>query len=369
MKRMSLTEAIEIANAYQQYGETYPKKSRRRAIKRLEHVVGSPMLRKQKLFNHAVVDALDALRLGMEGRGDGGAARTAFASHHEGIAALRRDMVALQQELADTKRELQQLESSQRRTVGQVDVFLNSVRRSLPEQPDLSELADQPDAWGQLYNAFEDLMRGSFEDIQDRFKVYLPDLPKGATEPVADIGCGRGEWLDLLKNNGIPAYGIDSNPAVAERAAGLGLEVKIADALEHLRSVPERSLSAVTAFHVAEHLPTSVLIELVDLALRALRPGGKLILETPNPANLTVGACTFWFDPTHLRPLPNELLSFIVSSRGFADVETRPLFRDAPPVPEPQPDEPTSPTMAVMVGLLNHHLGAASDYAVLGTRL
>ena len=368
MTRMSLTEAIEIANAYQQHGETFPPKTRLRAVKRLEQALGTPVLRKQKKFNHAVVDALEALRVGMEHRSDGGQ-RDAYASHHEGIAALRRDMVMLQLELANTRRELEQLDSAQRRQGGQVDVFLNTVRRSLPEPPDLHELAAQPDAWDQLYNTFEDLQRGSFEEIQGRLKVYLPDLPRGATEPVADIGCGRGEWLGLLKANDIAAYGVDSNPAVANRAAGLGLDVKTADALEHLRSVPERSLSAVTAFHVAEHLPTQVLIELIDLSLRALQPGGRLILETPNPANLAVGACSFWLDPTHYHPLPSDLLTFLVESRGFADVETRPLFRSGPPVPEPEADEVITPTVSALAHVLNHHLGAASDYAVLGTRL
>ena len=365
MRRMSLTEAIEIANAYQQHGETFPPKTRLRAVKRIEQALGAPVLRKQKKFNHAVVDALEALRVGMEHRSDGGQ-RAAYASHHEGIAALRRDMVMLQQELADTKRELQRTQLDQRKTVGQVDVFLNRVRAALPEQPPLTDLAAMPEAWDELYNAFEDLLRGSFEDIQGRLKVYLPDLPAGDSEPVVDIGCGRGEWLGLLKNNGITAYGVDNNPAVADRAAGLGLDVRTADALEHLRHVPERSLAAVTAFHVAEHLPTPLLIELIDLSLQALRPGGKLILETPNPANLSVGACTFWLDPTHLRPLPHELLSFLVSSRGFADVETRPLFRGEPPVPETSSKDPS---VQAVVRLVNHHLGAASDYAVLGTRL
>ncbi|MGZ6792124.1 MAG: hypothetical protein ACXVFV_04160, partial [Mycobacteriales bacterium] len=87
---------------------------------------------------------------------------------------------------------------------------------------------------------------------------------------------------------------------------------------------------------------------------------------TPNPANLSVGACTFWLDPTHLRPLPHELLSFLVASRGFADVETRPLFRGEPPVPETASEDPS---VQAVVRLVNHHLGAASDYAVLGTRL
>ncbi len=159
---------------------------------------------------------------------------------------------------------------------------------------------------------------------------------------------------------------MDNNPDVVSRAADRGLDVRLGDAMEHLGALPAKSVAAVTAFHVAEHLQLNDLIALIDSALRVLVPGGKLILETPNPANLTVGATTFWLDPTHVRPLPSDLLSFLVHSRGFGGVEVRPLSRSELPVPV---SEDADPVLARLTEVVNHHLGAAADYAVLGTRL
>lgn len=370
MSRMSLNEALVVARSWEQDGKVMPATARLKPVKRLERALTWPWLRRQHRYNAAVVDALEGLRVGLDqSAGSSGAGRQQFVDHHEGIAALRRDMVLLQQQLGDAERRVEVAEGEQRRTLAQLDVFLNTVRRSLPEAPPAAELAGQPVAWDRLYNAFEDLQRGTFAEIQARLAVYLPDLPAGGGDPVADIGCGRGEWLELLRDKGIPAYGVDSNPDVAARAAGRGLVVHTANGIEHLRSAAERSLSAVTAFHVAEHLPLDALIELIDLSLRALRPGGRLILETPNPGNLAVGANSFWLDPTHVKPLPSDLLSFLVTSRGFADVEVRMLDRAGVPVPTAGVTPETDPTVQALVHVVNHHLGAATDYAVLGTRL
>ena len=367
-RRYDLHMAMQMAETYKGLGRPVPERVRVRWLKKLEAKVTKPLFFRQIRFNEAAVDALHHLRMAAEGNVIAPATRDQFVQQHEGIAALRRDMVTLQQQLAAVQERIDATESDQRQSMGQVDVFLNTVRRSLPEAPDARELAGQPEAWDRLYNAFEDLQRGSFEEITKRLEVYLPDLPNGE-EPVVDIGCGRGEWLELLRAKGITAYGVDSNPEVATRAAARGLDVRTANGLDHLRDAGERTLSAVTAFHVAEHLPLDALIELIDLSLRALRPGGKLVLETPNPANVSVGASTFWLDPTHIRPLPSDLLSFLVRSRGFADVEVRPLLRSTPPIPLEGHGEKSDPTLIALAHTVNQHFGAAADYAVLGTRL
>jgi SAM-dependent methyltransferase len=367
-RRYDLHMAMAMAEAYKGLGRPVPEGVRFRWLKLLEAKATKPLLFRQIRFNEAAVDALHHLRMAAEGNVIAPETRDQFVQQHEGIAAQRRDMVLLQQQLIETQTRLEEAELGQRRTVGQVDVFLNEVRRSLPEPPTADDLARQPEAWDRLYNAFEDLQRGSFEDIQKRLEVYLGDLPVG-DEPVVDIGCGRGEWLELLRQKGIYAYGVDNNPEVATRAASRGLDVRTENGLDHLRAVGERTLSAVTAFHVAEHLPLDVLIELIDLSLRALKPGGRLILETPNPANLAVGSSTFWLDPTHLRPLPSDLLSFLVESRGFTDVEVRPLVRGELPINAAGVDAAADPVLTQLVNVVNHHLGAAADYAVLGTRL
>jgi 2-polyprenyl-3-methyl-5-hydroxy-6-metoxy-1,4-benzoquinol methylase len=185
-----------------------------------------------------------------------------------------------------------------------------------------------------FYLAFEDVFRGSREDIKLRVAQHLERLVLAgagqSSKPILDAGCGRGEWLEILKEAGLAAYGVDSNSMMVERAASLGLSVIHGDVLEHLRSLENESRSAVTAFHVVEHLPFSTLIDFLDEALRVLTPGGLLLLETPNPENMRVGATTFYSDPTHINPIPPETLRFIVQHRGFTETEIVRLNPDPP---------------------------------------
>lgn len=172
-----------------------------------------------------------------------------------------------------------------------------------------------------LLASFTESFRGSSEEIKEGFRFYLPLIRSaGISRDVLDIGCGRGEWLELLKEEGIDARGLEINSTLAERARGRGLRVIEMDALDYLRGLPPESLSMVTGFHVIEHLSFETFVELLDEINRTLRPNGLVIFETPNPKNLTVGACNFYSDPTHLRPLFPETIRFIMSNRGFLDV-------------------------------------------------
>lgn len=175
-----------------------------------------------------------------------------------------------------------------------------------------------------LYVEFEERFRGTEESVQSRLSPYLAFLANPLTPAsgdVLDVGCGRGEWLKLVRESGYPGVGIDTNKAMIARCQAEGLRVESADAIGYLMSVPCSSLRAVTAFHVVEHLEVSGLTNLFREAYRALRPGGLLLLETPNPANLIVGSSTFYLDPTHLRPLPHDLLDFLVRGAGFDNTE------------------------------------------------
>jgi O-antigen chain-terminating methyltransferase len=134
---------------------------------------------------------------------------------------------------------------------------------------------------------------------------------------VLDIGCGRGEWLALLKAHNIATRGVDLNAAMAEQARSRGLDVEQGDAIAHLRAGLPEGLAAITAFHVVEHLAFAELVALFDEAYRALAPGGIVLFETPNPENIVVGACTFNYDPTHRKPLPPDFLRFLAEARGF----------------------------------------------------
>ena len=173
-----------------------------------------------------------------------------------------------------------------------------------------------------LYAALEDRFRGSREEIKDRFRIYLPYVEAArASGDVIDLGCGRGEWLELLTESGIKARGVEMNRVLIEQCRERGLEVDDDDMLAHLRSLPNESARAVTGFHIIEHVSIDALVSLLDEAMRVLRPGGVAIFETPNPENVLVGSNFFYLDPTHLHPLPHELMQFLFESRGFHPIE------------------------------------------------
>jgi SAM-dependent methyltransferase len=171
-----------------------------------------------------------------------------------------------------------------------------------------------------LYVALENHFRGSRDVVSQRQRDYLPMLPAGITSssPLIDLGCGRGEWLQVLRQENIPAIGVDSNAVCIAECREEGLDVIHEGLLEYISQRPDASVGAYTLFQVLEHLPFPVLIETLRQMRRTLVPGGRLIAEVPNAKNLRVSAGTFWIDPTHQRPLFPELLIFLASEIGFA---------------------------------------------------
>ncbi len=180
-----------------------------------------------------------------------------------------------------------------------------------------------------FYNRLENRYRGSREEIKNRLLVYLPDVEAAVIrcghKPVLDIGCGRGEWLELLRDVDINAIGVDTNAMQIEDARALGLEVRQQDAIAALQATADNSLSVVSAHHLIEHLPFESVAWITREALRVLAPGGLLIFETPNPRNVLVGATSFYNDPTHRNPLAGPVLEVLFDTAGFYPTETRAL--------------------------------------------
>lgn len=210
-------------------------------------------------------------------------------------------------------------------TARRTTLLLEEMRRR-PSAPPAGDEHRVPEAEAEhvldaLYLTFEDEYRGSRGNVKDRLRVYLPSLAeRGITDRILDIGCGRGEWLELLRDESFAARGIDVNKVMIEACRTRGLDVTEADAIAHLRSLPPDGLRLITSFHLVEHLELETLLAFLDECLRVLAPGGLLILETPNPENIIVGSCNFYLDPTHKRPLPSQLLSFLLEARGFCDI-------------------------------------------------
>lgn len=211
-----------------------------------------------------------------------------------------------------------------------------------------------------FYRAFEDRHRGSRELIKSRLTAYHPFLaPLAAVaQPVTalDLGCGRGEWLELLVEQGFAARGIDLDEGMLAACRERGLDVTTADALSSLRALPDASVALVTAFHLVEHIPFDDLQELIAQALRVLQPGGLLIMETPNPENLVVGSTNFYTDPSHLRPVPPLLLDFAVEFAGFARHKVVRL------------QEPAALHDTAGIALINVLNGVSPDYSVVGQK-
>jgi O-antigen chain-terminating methyltransferase len=211
-----------------------------------------------------------------------------------------------------------------------------------------------------FYRAFEDRYRGSRELIKSRLRVYLPfvePLRAAYAECTAlDLGCGRGEWLELMREIGVEARGVDLDDGMLAACSERGLAAEHAEAIAFLRGLPDESVVIVSAFHVAEHIPFADLQTLVQEALRVLRPAGLLILETPNPENLEVATVKFYYDPTHQRPLPPALLSFLPEHYGFARTKVLRL------------QEPAGLADATTVSLKNVLTDVSPDFAVVAQK-
>lgn len=322
-------------------------------------------------------ETIDGLSAGFEQRMQSAEERlealAGDASRLGAAAASAREVSAAESErvstmLTDARRRLQRLERT---------LEARSRGALLPEpvadgvSGDDGEVLAGSAALDRLYAAFEERFRGSREDIRNRIGEYLPAV-KGVEavseeRPLVDLGSGRGEWLELLRDAGVPAYGVDRNQVFAEVCRGMGLRVVEVDVLQHLRVQPRGSLGAVTAFHVIEHLPPSVLIELIGECRRVLAPGGLLILETPNPENLTVGGASFYSDPSHVRPVYPATLLFLLQRLGFGEVglhwpETG--REPQPQIPEVDADRPEAASVNAAARAINEHLRAPLDYAV-----
>jgi glycosyltransferase involved in cell wall biosynthesis/SAM-dependent methyltransferase len=168
------------------------------------------------------------------------------------------------------------------------------------------------------YVEFEDVFRGSEATIREGFRRYSSLL--AGQSRVVDIGCGRGEFLDVAAENGIRAIGVDLDPGMLERAGSKGHSVELKDAVQYLESAAEGELDLIFSAQLIEHVAPDSLSRLLNACHRALRPGGMLIAETVNPHS-PMAAKTFWLDFTHQRPIFPEALLFLCRSAGFAKGE------------------------------------------------
>jgi SAM-dependent methyltransferase len=220
------------------------------------------------------------------------------------------------------------------------------------------------------YVGFEDKFRGSAEDIRERLEAYVP-LFAGASD-VLDVGCGRGEFLELLRARGISARGIDLNEEMAAVCRERGLDATSGDALRYLTAQPDGSLGGLFAAQVVEHLEPGYLMRFLETAYHKLRPGSKIVLETINAACWFAFFSSYIRDITHVKPLHPDTLQYLVGASGFQKV----IIRYSAPFPEeyklqslPEGVGDMSAAFNENVSRLNSLLFTYLDYAAIGERL
>lgn len=207
---------------------------------------------------------------------------------------------------------------------------------------------------------FQARFGGTEEVIREQSESFV-DLYSGR-ERVLDLGCGRGIFLQLLKDRGIGGYGVDMDERMVAQCRDRGLEVFTADAQAHLESLPAGSIDGVYARHLAEHVLPGDLVAILRALRRALQPGAPVVFVTPNAASLSVTGHSFWLDPGHLRPIPPELFQFYLEVEGFTRVDIRTFAPNETRLNEDLGD----PRVRENVRLLNRTLFGDRDYAVVG---
>jgi len=214
-----------------------------------------------------------------------------------------------------------------------------------------------------LYVFLEDNLRGSREEIKERLKIYLPFLEKAGVglknSPILDIGCGRGEWLELLKEQNFNATGIDINKVMVKICKDLKLNVVEEEGIAYLKNIKDCSIGAVTGFHIIEHYGFDYMVFLFKELFRILKPGGLAILETPDPDNILVGSCNFYLDPTHNKPLPSLLVKLLLETCGFGNISIMNIHPN-------KVFSKIEDNNSINLKIFNDHFFGPQDYGIIG---
>lgn len=281
---------------------------------------------------------------------------------------IARRRLAEREVLLATMRQLQTELDSQRSQLTQIALAqteLEFLKQHLKEWADRSEadkreISCQQEIVDRYYLAFEDACRGPRDQIRQGLEIYLPFVHEALSVcpggEVLDLGCGRGEWLELLQWYHLPCRGIDLNPNMVAFCESIGLLVSRQDVLDTLMAQPDSSLAVVSSFHLIEHLPFTVLYQVVREIVRVLQPGGLLLLETPNPENILVGSHTFYHDFSHRNPITPTSLTFLAKYHGLVDIQV--IRRN------PYPDSAKVAGDDPLTDRVNGHFCGPQDFAV-----
>lgn len=268
-----------------------------------------------------------------------------LASVYEDVRALMRTFLRLREKLDSLIQALEQ--------------------REKPEKIAVQEILEPLEDW--RYAGFENRFRGRESEVKKQLEVYVPYFPKGGK--VVDLGCGRGEFLELLRENGIEAEGVDLNSQMVEVCLDKGLRCAKADILAWLANREDGSFDGIFSSQVIEHLEPPRLKELVELCFKKIRPGGILVLETINPTSVFALVEIYFLDISHQRPIHPRALQFLLETAGFENVEIQysSALEKEKLASLPGTDEPTA-RLNENIDRLNELLYAPPNYAAISRR-
>jgi SAM-dependent methyltransferase len=210
-----------------------------------------------------------------------------------------------------------------------------------------------------IHAVFTEVERGSRAEVIEKLGPYVEVFPTG---PVCDLGCGRGEFLELARARGLESYGVDSDPESVAACRANGLDARQEDLFDHLRGLSDGVLGGVFCSQVVEHLPPDLIPDLLGQVYRVLRPGGSAVVETPNPATFATHVQSFWRDPTHVRPVPEPALSFAARAAGLVVEDV--VFASRVPDQDrltPLPTDAPSPEVQALAARLNGLIEQLND--------
>ena len=279
----------------------------------------------------------------------------------EAREAVQRDVQSLALRLADLEAKQERLQLPSR--LARLERLARTAPQPTPS-PDAPLATDhQPPPFD--YMTFENRFRPE-KTVRERHSDYLELLR--TRRRVVDLGCGRGELLELLRDADVSAYGVELDPDVVAVCQEKGLEVLQGDAVSHVEALQQEAVDGIIASHLIEHLTPDLLSRLIAAAAEKLAGGGIVILETPNPESLLAGSINFHRDPTHVRPVHPDTLAFLCESAGFRDVEIRRLAPVPADVRLPQrlsDKSPLSQHVREVVEQLNELIYGYQDYALI----
>jgi len=237
--------------------------------------------------------------------------------------------------------------------------------KKLPSPADVRDLLEPMEDI--RYTGFENRFRGAEPDVRRQQEKLAAHFRPGAR--VLDLGCGRGEFLEILKERGVAGTGVDGNGQMVEICRGKGLDVRRADLLEALAGLPDGSLDGIFSSQVIEHLPPAVLKRLIELAYAKLAAGGVLLLETVNPTSVFALVQIYFLDLTHRQPVHPQALKYLLESLGFEDVVLEETGDISAERLQPVPGADAAATVLNRdIDRLNALLYAAPNYAAVGVK-